>query len=120
MPKAGPTGRIQASANPPAPSGREVKRLVEIGEDGVDVDAAVIARGFNFSPDQVLDQLRSGAITSRYEKGIGEDEGRNRLTFFCGSRRLQIVVDVTGAIIQRRLIDFGRHPLPAALRSHVG
>jgi len=119
MPKTTPIRRMQAKANQPAHAAQEVKRLVEIGEDGVEVDAALIAKGFDVHPDQVLDHLRSGAITSRYEKGIGEDEGRNRLTFFSRSRRLQIIVDVTGAIIQRRMIDFGQQPLPATLRSSV-
>ncbi|MCG6122978.1 MAG: DUF6522 family protein [Microvirga sp.] len=119
MPMATPITRIRAKASQPQQAGRAPKRLVELGEDGVEVDAAVIASGLKVNPDQVLDQLRSGAITSRYERGVGEDAGRNRLTFFSQSRRLQIIVDVTGAIIQRRMIDFGQNPLPAATRSSV-
>lgn len=119
MPMATPVRRIPAKASQPEQAGQADKRLVELGEDGVEVDAAVIAKGFKLNPDQVLDQLRSRAITSRYERGTGEDEGRNRLTFFSRSRRLQIIVDDKGALIQRRMIDFGQNPLPATLRSSV-
>jgi hypothetical protein len=64
----------------------------------------------------VPELLRNGAITSRCERGIGEDEGRFRLTFFHAGRRLRLVVDADGRILQRSRIDYGDRPLPEVLR----
>jgi hypothetical protein len=59
---------------------------------------------------------RAGAITSRSERGIGEDAGLYRLTFFHAGRRLRLIVDSAGRVIRRNAIDFGDRSLPAALR----
>jgi hypothetical protein len=88
--------------------------------DGIEVDATIIAEGMGVPPQDVLERVRSGAITTRCEKGVDEDEGRYRLTFLSRSRRLQLIVDMAGKILQRSSIDFGKHPLPQKLRSSSG
>ncbi len=60
--------------------------------------------------------MRSGELTSLCEKGEKEDNGRYRLTFFYMNRRFQLVIDSTGKILQRSMIDFGDKALPPALR----
>jgi hypothetical protein len=71
-------------------------------EDGaVDVDANIIAEGLGIDPSTVHDCLRQGKITARHERGIAEDEGLHRLSFFAGRWRFQIVVDETGNVIRR-------------------
>lgn len=89
---------------------------VEIGEDGVSVDAALLGEALGVPPSDVMRLMREGAITSLLERGEGEDAGRMRLTFFHGSRRFRLVVDETGAILQRSSVDYGDKPLPPALR----
>lgn len=89
---------------------------VEIGEDGVSVDAALLGEALGVPPSDVMRLMREGAITSLVERGEGEDAGRMRLTFFHGSRRFRLVVDETGAILQRSSVDYGDKPLPPALR----
>lgn len=89
---------------------------VEIGEDGVSVDAALLGEALGVPPSDVMRLMREGAITSLFERGEGEDAGRMRLTFFHGSRRFRLVVDETGAILQRSSVDYGDKPLPPALR----
>jgi hypothetical protein len=89
---------------------------IDIGKDGVQIDASVLGKGLGLEPARVPELIRSGAITSRCERGIGEDEGRYRLTFFHGSRRLRIVTDAAGRIVQSSCVDFGDRPLPDALR----
>lgn len=42
-------------------------------------------------------------ITSRCERGVDEDAGTHRLTFYHGVRRLRLVVDDAGAVIERRM-----------------
>ena len=46
--------------------------------------------------------------------------GRHRLTFFSEHRRFRVVVDETGAIIQRSAVDFGDSSLPKSVRKAGG
>lgn len=90
-------------------------------EDGaIEVDAAVIGRGLGIDASAVQVLVRDGKITSRHERGEGEDTGRARLTFFLDNRRFHIIVDESGQIIRRSTIDFGAWALPAALRKAGG
>ena len=83
--------------------------------DAVKVPAAVIAHGFDLETPMVQSLMRSGELTSLCEKGEHEDIGRYRLTFFYMNRRFQLVIDSTGNILQRSVMDFGDQKLPAAL-----
>ena len=71
-------------------------------EDGeFSVDAAEIAAGLRIQPTQVLTGMRQRRITSICERGVDEDAGRYRLTFFYARRRFRLVVDEAGTIIDR-------------------
>jgi hypothetical protein len=86
-------------------------------EDGaIQIDATIVAKGLGISPTLVLERLREGKITSVCERGIDADHGRYRLTFFSENRRFRLVVDESGAIVQRSTIDFGDLPLPRSTR----
>src|SRR5882724_7938842 len=74
--------------------GGDRMKVVEFDNGVVQVDAAVIAEGL----------------------GIDADDGRHRLTFFSEHRRLRLVVDKRGAILQRSMLNFGSSPLPASVR----
>ncbi len=74
---------------------------IEFEDGAVAVDASVIAEGLGIDPSIVHDCLREGKITARHERGVAEDEGRHRLSFFAGHRRFQIVVDNAGNVVQR-------------------
>jgi hypothetical protein len=93
---------------------------IELEAGAATVDAAVIGEAFGIPPSQVPAAIRTGTITSRFERGEGADAGRCRLTFFHGSRRLRLVVDPAGQIIQRSLVDFGDRPLPPAMHRRSG
>jgi hypothetical protein len=54
-------------------------------------------------------------ITSLCERGVGEDDGRWRVTFFHESRRFRLVIDEGGNVIQRSTIDFGDRQLPISM-----
>jgi uncharacterized protein (UPF0276 family) len=69
--------------------------------DTTSIDAQIVADALGLSPAQVLEHLRSHRITGIFERGIDEDEGRYRLTFFHGQRRVRLVVDAHGAIVER-------------------
>ena len=64
--------------------------------------------------------MREGAITSVFERGVNENEGEFRLTFFYRNRRARLGMDPTGRIIRRSTIDFGDRPIPDALHQPGG
>jgi len=88
---------------------------VEFQDGAIQIDAELIADGFKLDPAAVPALLRDGAITSLCERGVGEDAGRYRLTFFHHHRRLRVVVDEAGRVVRQAVVDFGDRPLPAAL-----
>jgi hypothetical protein len=91
-------------------------KVVEFDNGFVQVDAAIIADGLGIAVPTLRQQMRAGKITSLFERGIDADNGRHRLTFFSTHRRLRLVVDERGAILQRSTLNFGKSPLPASAR----
>ncbi len=75
--------------------------LTALAEGTVSLEAAVIAGDLGLEPEQVLEQLRTGQLAARCEQGIGEDAGRLRLTFLHEDRRLWLIVDRAGRILER-------------------
>jgi hypothetical protein len=90
---------------------------IEIGPGSLHICASVIAQGLALEPSRVQAMMRKGEITSLCERGVNEDAGRYRLTFFHKSRRFRLVVDGTGTVIQRSIVDFGDRPLPASIHN---
>jgi hypothetical protein len=74
---------------------------VERSGDGFVVAARVLAEAFGLTEEEVRDKMRAGAIVSRCETGVGEDEGRWRLTFHHDGRALRLVVDDRGMVLKR-------------------
>ena len=52
--------------------------------------------------------MSSGAITTRFERGEGEDAGRFRLNFFHRGKTLRLTVDEGGNILSRARFDRGQ------------
>ncbi len=73
-------------------------------QDGISIDATLIAEAFRIAPQTVLDRIRTGQLTTVSERGIDEDAGRFRLTFVLGNRRLRLLVDAEGNVIERFLV----------------
>ena len=93
---------------------------LEIDEGTVQIDATIIAEAFGIAPERLMELVRQGEVTSLSERGIAEDAGSHRLTFFCGNRRLRIVANESGDVVQRSVIEFGDHALPASARRPGG
>ena len=89
---------------------------IDTGSNTIEVDAALVGEGLKIDPSAVQRLMRESEITSRCERGVAEDAGLMRLTFFYRGRRLRIIVEDTGAIVRRSVIDFGDQPLPRSLR----
>ncbi len=74
---------------------------VRVTASGFEVDAEILAAAFALDPAAVQDRLRSRAITSQCETGLGEDAGRFRLSFRHAGRVLRLTVDAEGRILSR-------------------
>jgi hypothetical protein len=100
----------------------KVQRMkpIEFENGDVRIDAAIVAEGLGLAPSLLQEEMRAGRITSLAERGVDADSGRYRLTFFSEHRRFRVVVDETGAIIQRSALDFGDSPLPKSVRKAGG
>lgn len=93
---------------------------VEFENGTIEIDAFVVAEGLGIALPLLREQMRAGKITSVSERGIEDDGGRHRLTFFSEHRRFRVVVDESGAIIQRSALNFGDSPLPKSVRRPGG
>jgi Family of unknown function (DUF6522) len=93
---------------------------VEFRDGDLQIDASVIAEGLGIALPLLRQQMQAGKITSLSERGVDADLGRHRLTFFSEHRRFRVVVDDSGAIIQRSALDFGESPLPNSVRKPGG
>jgi Family of unknown function (DUF6522) len=82
-------------------------RKLEIQDGVIQIDANIIGQSLGLEPLEIQRLMREGKLTSSCERGVNDDAGRYRLTFFLGSRRLRLIIDESGRIIQRSLVDFG-------------
>lgn len=82
--------------------------FAELAEGNLSLDASLIAEDLGLAPAQVLERLRTGELTARCEQGIAEDAGRFRLTFYHESRRLRLIVDRKGRIVERSAAQLRR------------
>jgi Family of unknown function (DUF6522) len=89
---------------------------IEIQDGIIQIEASIVARGLELEPAAVQAMIRNGEITSLCERGVNEDAARYRLTFFHKSRRVRLVVDANGTVVQRSIINFGDRPLRASMR----
>jgi hypothetical protein len=93
---------------------------IEFRDGAVQVDASIVAEGLGLALPLFRKEMRAGRITSVSERGVDADRGRHRLTFFTTHRRFRLVVDASGAILQRSTLDFGAAPLPKSARKPGG
>ena len=84
-------------------------RIDHDGEGWV-VPAELLAEALHLQPAEVPALLQSGAIKTSAEEGVGADEGRTRLSFSTGRRRLRLVLDAHGDILNRSTVDYGTPP----------
>lgn len=82
--------------------------LVHGQENDMVVEAEVVAHGLDLSVAKLQTEMRKGCVTSRSERGVGEDQGRFRLTFSYGHRQFQIITDAKGHVIKSSSINFGK------------
>ncbi|RWB26211.1 DUF6522 family protein [Mesorhizobium sp.] len=77
--------------------------VVRWADDTPEIDAAVAARAMKFAVEYFVRQIQRGAIKGRVERGVGDDEGRHRLSFRYRDRELTMIVGQNGEIISQEL-----------------
>ena len=68
----------------------------------ITLDAAVMAPRLGLSPERFMALWRRGLIQQRIEQGIGDDEGRFRVTLRHLAARVELIVDGKGAVLASR------------------
>ena len=104
------TRRGISSASKPSAGMDTTMARIEFEDGVVNVDAVLVAEGLRLTPELVLTRIREGKITSFCERGVNEDAGRIRLTFFHGNRRVRLVVDEEGNVLDRSAANFHERP----------
>jgi hypothetical protein len=65
------------------------------------VPAELLANALGLSEADIRQGMRANRITSQSETGVGDDEGRWRLTFFYHDRAVRFIVDEHGEVLKR-------------------
>ena len=76
-------------------------RLEPTPEGGFVIDAMDLGPLLDLDPPRVPELMREGRITSRFERGEGEDEGRFRVTFLHEGTTVRLIVAADGTVLQR-------------------
>ena len=67
----------------------------------IEIAARLVGEGLGIAPEDVEPGRQAGTITTLCERGTGEDAGLLRVTFYLGKRRLRLVVDAQGRVLQQ-------------------
>lgn len=82
--------------------------MITLENGNIDLDAALIAADLGLDGPGVLEAMRARRLTAVCERGVGEDAGRHRVTFFHGNTQLRLIVDEGGQIVTRSVVRL--HP----------
>ena len=67
----------------------------------IDIDARIVAEGLGLAPEDVEPARKAGTLTTLCERGTGSDAGLVRVTFYLGKRRLRLLVDANGLVLEQ-------------------
>ena len=87
---------------------------ITLADGNIDLDAALIAADLGLDCPGVLEAMRVGQLTAVCERGVDEDAGRHRVTFYHGNTRLRLIVDASGQVVQRAVTRVRPIPRQAA------
>ena len=77
----------------------------------IEVDSTLIAPGLGLEPAEFKRLLDTGKIRVLCERGTGEDVGSFRASYYLGDRRVRLLVDAAGNLLQDPEV---RNPASAA------
>jgi hypothetical protein len=67
----------------------------------IEVDAATVAHALDLKLEVFKELMDTGRIRTLSERGVGDDLGRYRLSFWFGKRRFRMITDADGRLIAR-------------------
>lgn len=67
-------------------------------DESIVVPAERIAAALGLASDVFMLKLRGGFVSQRTESGVGEDEGRHRVTFTYRNRTVIAIIDASGEV----------------------
>jgi hypothetical protein len=67
----------------------------------IEVDAATVAHALDLELEVFRDLMDTGGIRTLTERGVGDDLGRYRLSFWFGKRRFRMITDAAGRVLAR-------------------
>ena len=73
---------------------------VAIKDGEVTIDAALLASGLGLSTEALRAEMRRGLVYGVVEKGVGEDQGRLRLSLRYRARSWTVVIEPGGTLLQ--------------------
>lgn len=73
---------------------------IDLSKDDPTIDAVDLAKSLGQSAEQVMELMRNGGITSRFETGVGDDSGTHRLTFWYKDLRVRYICDDSGTVLK--------------------
>ena len=83
---------------------------IDLTKDNPTIDAHDLGEVLGIPSAEVIEQMRSGAITSTFETGIDEDAGTHRLTFWHGDLRVRFTCDTAGTVFKTSRNTAKRRP----------
>ena len=83
---------------------------IDLNQSMPTIDASDLAKAFELSAEEVQGLMRAGEMTSRFETGVGEDEGTFRLSFWHAGRRVRYTCDTEGEVLKRSRVRTGAKP----------
>lgn len=89
----------------PAVVGHKLKAAAPHDAGMIEIDARIIAEGLGIAPEDVEPARHAGTVTTLCERGTDEDAGLVRVTFYFGKRRLRLLVDAHGTVLQQPAPD---------------
>ena len=72
--------------------------IIEVRGEEATVEAGFLAAKLGLSLDRLRAEMRRGIVYGVVERGVGEDEGRLRLTFRRRARSWTVVVGADGTL----------------------
>jgi hypothetical protein len=88
---------------------------VDIGPEGHIVTAEDLGPLLRLDPALVQSLMKSGAITSQFEKGADADEGLFRMTFWYGQVRVRLTYAEDGTVLSHSRNKSSKLTLAAAV-----
>lgn len=81
---------------------------IDLTQSNPTIDAVDLGKTLGLEPAVVLELMRDGAITSRFETGVDEDAGTYRLTFWYEDTKARFTCDADGNVTKTSCVTSKR------------